>query len=79
MNSRLGVTIWIQVKGTYSFYDCLFPGSDDQLTKNGLLFVPADPGMMNHFTGSKGKLICPQNTESLICLFESGTQKENWL
>lgn len=79
MKSRLRVTIWVRFKESYSSMIVFFLAVNDQLAKNGLLFVPADPEMMSRFSGSKGKLICPQNTESLFCLFESGTQNENWL
>lgn len=54
-----------------------FLAANDQLAENGMLFVPADPEMMSRFSGFKGKWICPQNTESLFCLFESRTQKES--
>lgn len=57
-----------------------FLAEDNQPAKNGpALFVPDDPEMMSRFSRSKGKLICPQNTESLFHPFQNRAQAENWL
>jgi len=60
IKSRPRVTIWVRLKKSYSFYDCLFPGGEWSAYQKR-------PALCASWS-LDGKLICPQNTEYLICL-----------